>query len=67
MKVFKKITTISDDDILDVQRYLVQNSHRSVQDVYNHIKSIPVLKRSKTCNLVFTYLYINRKKLGIKC
>ena len=65
MKFIKKLT-ISDDDISNVEIYLKKNSDRSIQDVFDHIRSIPIFKRSKTENLVFTYLYTNRKKLGLK-
>ena len=66
MKFVKKIKVISADDYIAFEEYLKKNSDRKIQDVFNHIRSIPVFKRSKVENLVFTYLYTNRKKLGIK-
>lgn len=48
----------------EVRRYLIANSHRSIIDVYNELKN----KKHKSIaeKLVFTYIKVNKKKLGVK-
>lgn len=60
MKVIKSI------DVNKVQEYLVQNKDKTIQEVYDFIKSKKVKHRSTEEHVIFTYLFMNRKKLGIK-
>ncbi len=60
MKVIKSI------DINKVQLYLEQNKDRTIQEVYDFIKSKKVRKRSTEEHLIYNYLFMNRKKLGLK-
>ncbi len=49
-----------------VSEYLNSNSDKSIQEVYDSIKK----KKLKDCSneeiVVFTYIYTNKRKLGIK-
>ena len=60
MKVIKSI------NVNKVREYLERNKDKSIQDVYSHIKSKKVKNRSTEEHIVYTYLFMNRKKLGIK-
>lgn len=60
MKVIKSI------NVNKVQDYLEQNKDKSIQEVYDFIKSKKVKNRSTEEHIIYTYLFMNRKKLGIK-
>ena len=53
-------------DISLVQNYLNVNKARPIIDIYNEIRNKPNKKRTKEEIIVYTYLYLNKKKLGLK-
>lgn len=53
-------------DKLLVQNYLIANKDRLIIDIYNEIRNKPNKKRTKEEIIVYSYLYLNRKKLGLK-
>lgn len=53
-------------DVRRVEKYLQDNSDKSIQEVYDFIKKIKVRYRTTEQHLVYNYLWFNRKKLGIK-
>ena len=53
-------------DISLVQSYLNVNKDRPIIDIYNEIRNKPNKKRTKAEIIVYTYLYLNKKKLGLK-
>ena len=53
-------------DLNKFNEYLVSNSDRSIQEVYDEIKSKSRKDRSNEESLLFTYLSLNKKKLGIR-
>lgn len=59
MKLYEK-------DLALVRDYLVQNGNKTLLEVYNEIKSKNVRNRTKAEMIIFTYLYMNRKKLCLK-
>ncbi len=61
----KKIS-VNKSDILKVEEFLRENSDKPIYVVYNEIKSKKAFKRTKAEHLVFTYLNLNKRKLGIK-
>ena len=50
--------------INEVRDYLIVNSHRSIIDVYNELKSKK--RKSIAEKLIFHYLKANKKKLGVR-
>lgn len=60
MKIIKSI------DVNEVQEYLEKNKDKSIQEVFDLIKSKKGKNRSIAESLVYTYILMNRKKLGIK-
>jgi len=61
----KKIK-FNNNDIDAVSIYLKDNFDKPIYQVYNEIKSKKLKDRTKTEHLVFTYLSLNKRKLGIK-
>lgn len=59
----KKFTFV---DILVVENYIKSNKDRPIVDVYNEIKSKSKKDRSNAEVLVYYYLCLNKKKLGLK-
>lgn len=53
-------------DMLAFQNYINAHKDESIIDVFNSIKAKKLKDRTTEENLVYTYLYMNRKKLGIK-
>ena len=53
-------------DINLVQNYLNVNKDRCIIDIYNEIRNKPNKKRTKEEIIVYTYLFLNKKKLGLK-
>lgn len=53
-------------DISKVQNYLNINKDRSIIDIYLEIRNKPNKKRTKEEIIVYTYLCLNKKKLGLK-
>lgn len=54
---------INSDLVLD---YLLKNKDRTIQEVYDFIKTKKVKCRSMEEHVVYNYLFFNRKKLGLK-
>ena len=63
MPFIRKIRKINEDKVAD---FLEKNKDRSIQEVFDFIKHIPVLKRSTEQHLVYTYIFTHRKELGVK-
>lgn len=59
----KKFTFV---DTLVVENYIKSNKYRPIVDVYNEIKSKSKKDRSNAEVLVYYYLCLNKKKLGLK-
>ena len=57
---------INQNDMSLVSDYLCRNSDRPIYEVYNEIKAKKLKNRSKVEHIVFTYLALNKRKLGIK-
>lgn len=57
---------LNNNDINAVSDYLKDNFDKPIYQVYNDIKSKKMRERTKTEHLVFTYLSLNKRKLGIK-
>lgn len=53
-------------DQFALELFLRQNSDRPIIEIYNEIKSKKLKERSKSEHLVFTYISLNKRKLGIK-
>lgn len=49
-----------------VREYLVKNKDRTIQEVYDFIKHKKVRYRSMEEHVVYNYLFLNKKKLGLK-
>lgn len=49
-----------------VATFLEQHKDKSIQEVYDFIRSIKVRNRTTEQHIVYTYLFMNKKKLGIK-
>lgn len=60
MKMINKI------DIKKIENYINDHKDESIADVYDSIKSKKLKDRSTEESLVYTYLFMNRKKLGLK-
>lgn len=60
MKIIRNI------DVDKVQDYLIQNKDRTIQEVYDFIKSKKLRHRSTEEHLIFAYLNTYKKELGIK-
>lgn len=58
-----KKKSINVDAFID---YLNANCDRSIQEVYDEIRSKSVKDRSTEESLLFTYLSLNRKKYGLR-
>lgn len=52
-------------DIFLVQNYLIRNKDKRIIDIYNEIKNKPNNIRTKAEIIVYTYLILNKKKLGL--
>lgn len=57
---------LNENDINKLQEYLIQNSDKKIYEIYREIKSKKLKERSKEEHLVFTYLSLNKRKLGIR-
>lgn len=60
MKIIKSI------NINAVQEYLEKNKDKSIQEVFDCIKSKKIKNRTTAENLIYTYLFTHRKYFGIK-
>lgn len=49
-----------------VEEFIKANSDKPIYIVYKEIKSKKFKERSKAENIVFTYLTLNKRKLGIR-
>ena len=49
-----------------VSEFLNSNSDKSIQEIYDFIKKKKLKNRSNEEIVVFTYIYTNRRKLGVK-
>lgn len=62
-KFVKKINSIDENRLV---LYLNKHKDKSIQEVYDFIKSKKLKYRSLEENLVYTYMFTNRKKLELK-
>lgn len=58
---------VNKNDVDLVSKYFYEHKDWSIQEMYDFIKLKKLKQRSKVEHLVFTYLFMNRKKLGLKC
>jgi len=61
--ILKKFTFV---DTLVVENYIKANKDRPIIEVYNEIKAKNKKDRSNAEVLVYYYLCLNKKKLGLK-
>ncbi len=60
MKIIRKI------DIKKVENYINAHKDESIVDIYEQIKNKKFKDRSTEESLVYTYLSMNKKKLGLE-
>lgn len=57
---------LNENDIYKVQEYLMKNQNKKIYEIYHEIRLKKLKERTKEEHLVFTYLSLNKRKLGIK-